>query len=203
MALAIHHCSKPTIAAINGPAVGIGIAMTLPAAIRLASSTAKVGFVFSRRGLVTEACSSYFLPRLIGLSRAMHLTATGSVYPASDPLLKDLFSEILPTPEATVSRALEMANDIAKNTSVVSTSLMKAMMHYGPNIPEGAHLLESRLLAGLFGSKDNDEGVKSFLAKRPPLFRGKMPDDAPGVYPWWEPVNVANTSKASETKSKL
>lgn len=122
-----------------------------------------------------EACSSYFLPRLIGLSRAMYLTTTGSTYPTSHPLLNELFSEVLPTPEETLARALELAEDIAKNTSNVSININKALMHHGAESAEGAHLLVSKVLAGLFGQKDNSEGVKSFLEKRLPRFRGKMP----------------------------
>ena len=93
----------------------------------------------------------------------MHLTTTGSVYAASHALLNDLFSKILPTPETTVARASELADDIVKNTSIVSTSLMRTMMHYGSDSAEGAHLLESRLPAGLFGSKDNNEGGEKLL----------------------------------------
>ena len=177
--------------------------MTLPATIRLACRSAKIGFVFSRRGLVMEACSSYFLPQLIGLSRAMHLTTTGSTYPASHPLLNELFSEVLPTPEATLSRALELAEDVAKSTSNVSLNMNKALMYHGPDSAEGAHLLESKILAGLFGRKDNNEGVKSFFEKRAPNFQGKMPDDAPSVYPWWDPLDIAGSPKASNLKSKL
>lgn len=131
------------------------------------SASAKIGFVFARRGIIMEACSSYFLPRL-------HLITTGSVYPASHPLLTNLFSEVLPTPEATVARALELADEAAKNTSTVSTKLMWDLMYRGANSAEGAHLLDSRVIFGLFESKDNNEGVKSFFEKRPPNFQGKM-----------------------------
>ena len=177
--------------------------MTLPASIRVACASAKIGFVFARRGIVMEACSSYFLPRLIGMSRAMHLITTGSVYPASHPLLTNLLSEVQPTPEATVARALELADEVAKNTSTVSTKLMRDLMYRGANSAEGAHLLDSRIIFGLFGSKDNNEGVKSFFEKRPPNFQGKMPDDAPNAYPWWERVDVASSAKASPLGSKL
>ena len=177
--------------------------MTLPANIRLASASAKIGFVFARRGIIMEACSSYFLPRLIGLSRAMHLITTGSIYPANHPLLLNLFSEVLPSPEATLARAFQLADEVANNTSTVSTKLMRDLMYRGPDSAEGAHLLDSRVIFGLFGNKDNDEGVKSFKEKRPPNFRGKMPDDAPNVYPWWEPVAVASSAKASKPGSKL
>ena len=177
--------------------------MCLPASIRIAYKSAKIGFVFAKRGIVMEACSSYFLPRLIGMSRAIHLTTTASVYPASHPLLSELFSEILPTPEATLARALEQADEVAKGTSAVSTKLMRDMMYRGPDSAEGTHLLDSRILFGIFGSKDNDEGVKSFFEKRPAKFVGKMPDDAPNAYPWWEPVNVASSAQASKPGSKL
>jgi hypothetical protein len=148
-----------------------------------------------------EACSSYFLPRLIGMSRAMHLITTGSVYPASHPLLTNLFSEVLPTPEATVARALELADEVGKNTSTVSTKLMRDLMYRGANSAEGAHLLDSRVIFGLFESKDNNEGVKNFF-KRPPNIQGKMPDDAPNAYPWWERVNVASSAKYLKTGLK-
>lgn len=171
--LAIHRCSKPTVVALQGSAVGVGMTMVLPAAIRVAYAKAKCGFVFARRGIVMEAASHYFLPRLIGHSRAIHLTTTGAVYTADHPLLNLLFSEVLPTPEATVARALELADEIAKNTSTISTKLMRDMMYYGPDSGEGAHLLDSRVLYGMFGSKDNNEGVKSFLEKRPVKFIGR------------------------------
>jgi len=203
VSLAIHNCSKPTIAAINGAAVGVGITMCLPAAIRVAYQGAKIGFVFAKRGIIMEACSSYFLPRLIGTSRAIHLTTTGAVIPASSPLLSNLFSELLPTPEATLARALELADDVAKNTSVVSTKLMRDLIYRGADSAEGAHLLDSKVIFGLFGGKDNDEGVKSFFEKRPAKFVGKMPDDAPTAYPWWEPVNIASSATAKKPASKL
>ncbi len=203
VSLAIHNCSKPTIAAINGAAVGVGITMCLPASIRVAYEGAKIGFVFAKRGIIMEACSSYFLPRLIGMSRAIHLTTTAAVIPAKDPLLSNLFSELLPTPEATLKRALELADDVAKNTSVVSTKLMRDLMYRGPDSAEGTHLLDSKVIFGLFGSKDNDEGVKSFFEKRPANFQGKMPEDAPTAYPWWEKVDIASSARAAKGASKL
>ena len=133
----------------------------------------------------------------------MHLTTTGTVYPASHPLLANLFSEILPTPEATLTRALEIADDVAKNTSTISTKLMRDLMFRGPDSAEGAHLLDSKVIFGIFGNKDNDEGVKSFFEKRPPNFQGKMPDDAPSVWPWWEPVRVESSPQAAKPTSKL
>ncbi|KAJ5056623.1 enoyl-CoA hydratase/isomerase [Bipolaris maydis] len=188
--LAIHQCSKPTIAAINSAAVGIGIIMCLPAVIRVAYEKANIGFVSSRRGLVMEACSSYFLPCLISFSRAMLLTTIGAVYPANSPHFGSLFAEILPTPEATLARTLEMADDIAKNTSTVSNRLMRNMMYCGPDSAEASHLPDSRVIYSFYGSKDNIEGVQSFFEKRPARFTGTLSEDTPEGYPWWNPVDI-------------
>jgi enoyl-CoA hydratase/carnithine racemase len=179
--------------------------MTLPACIRVAYEKAKIGFVFARRGIIMEACSSYFLPRLIGMSRALHLTTTGSVLPANHTLLDNLFSETLPTPEATLARALELADEVAKNTSTLSTKLMRDLMYRAPDSAEATHLLDSRMIHSLFGSKDNEEGIKSFFERRPPGFEGTMAEDAPEAYPWWDPVDIQrNTQVASKGgKSKL
>jgi len=192
VALAIHRCRKPVIGALQGSAVGIGITMTLPMSIRIAYEGAKIGFVFARRGIIMEACSSFYLPRLIGMSKALHLTTTGSTYPASHPLLNSLFSETLPSPEQVLPRAIELANEIVTNTSPVSTYLMRELMYRDAGSPEGQHLLDSRVIYELFSSKDNKEGVKAFFEKRPVNFEGTMQDDAPGAYPWWETVDTTN-----------
>ncbi|KAH6669382.1 enoyl-CoA hydratase/isomeras-like protein [Halenospora varia] len=199
--LAIHRCTKPVIAAINGSAVGVGITMTLPMNIRVVSERAKIGFVFARRGIVMEAASSYFLPRLIGLSRAMHLVTTGSVYPSTDPLLSQLFSEVVPE-DKVLERALEIADDVVRNTSSVSTHLMKDLMWRGPGTAEGTHLLDSKILLELFEGKDKLEGVSSFLEKRPPKFKGNMQENAPAAWPWWEPIDTRALITIDEVKSK-
>jgi enoyl-CoA hydratase/carnithine racemase len=150
--MSIFHCRKPTIGALQGSAVGIGITMTLPMNIRIAYRGAKIGFVFSRRGLVMEACSSYFLPRLVGHSRAMQAITTGATYLADDKVWDGLFSDLVDSPEGVLPRALEIAEDVVRNTSSVSTYLMKEMMFRDAGSPEGQHLLDSRVIYELFGS---------------------------------------------------
>ena len=204
VSLAVHNCRKPTIAALNGSAVGVGITMCLPMAIRLAPKTAKVGFVFARRGLVMEAASSYFLPRLVGFSKAMHLVTTGATYPAAHPLYEGLFTETLDNPEQVLPRALEIAQDVADNCSGVSWALMRDMMWRNPGSAEEAHLLDSRVIYEMFSSTDNKEGVKAFLEKRPVRFIGTLEKDAPGAYPWWTPVDVVSRVKANpHPKAKI
>ena len=200
--LAIHHCRKPTIMAVNGHATGIGATIQLPAAIRIASATAKIGYVFARRGVVMEACSSYFLPRLIGFSRAMHLTTTGLAYSATDPLLRQLYSEILPTPEKCLERALEIADDVAKNTSLLSSYLMREMMYRDMGSAEGQHLLDSRLISAMYKGPDCTEGVQSFFERRPGKFAATLGEHVPAIYPWWQQPNTANRTPTSGS-SKL
>ena len=188
---------------MNGSAVGIGVTMTLPMAIRIAPKTAKMGLVFARRGLIMEAASSYFLPRVIGYSRAMHLISTGAVYSPSHKLFEGLFSEVMDKPEQVLPRALEIAEDIAQNTSSVSFALMRDLMWRGPSSAEEAHLLDSRIIYELFGSKDNTEGVRSFIEKRPPKFVGNMNNDAPQTYPWWPAVDIVYRARGKLEGSKL
>lgn len=189
VSLAIHRCTKPVIAAMNGSAVGVGVTMTLPATIRVISNKAKVGLVFARRGFCMEACSSFYLPRLIGTSRAMHLVSTGAIYPANHRLLDGLFSEIV-EPDQVLPTAIKIAEEISTNTSLVSLKVMKDMIYMGPQSPEEAHLLESKLFYDLFRSGDSKEGVKSFLEKREPKFTDTIAKNAPMGYPWWTPLDV-------------
>jgi len=141
------------------------------------------------------------------MSKALHLTTTGSTYPASHPLLSTLFSETLPTPDAVLPRALEIAHEIVANTSTVSTYLMREMMYRDTGSAEGQHLLDSRIVYELFSSKDNKEGVKAFLEKRQVDFKGDMQTDAPSAWPWWYPIETGNRAVAEghrfKDKSKL
>lgn len=187
--LAMHQCSKPVIAAINGSAVGVGITMCLPATVRVANKDAKIGFVFGRRGFCMEACSSFYLPRLIGTSRAMHLVSTGAVLPASHKLLDGLFSEVVPGDQV-LPTALKVAEDISANMSLTALGVMKDMLTYGPTSPEEAHLLESKMFSGLFEGPDVKEGMESFLQKRAPNFTANMEKNRPRGYPWYIPLDV-------------
>lgn len=204
LSLALHSLHKPIITALNGSAVGVGITMTLPTNVRIAYSKAKIGFVFARRGIVMEGCSSFYLPRLLGYSRAMHLITTGSTFEASHEMVRGLFSELVSRREDVLPRALRVAEEVIANTSAVSTSLMREMMFRGPGSPEEAHLLESKVLWELFAGRDKEEGVNAFLQKREARFQGSMLSDAPSVWPWWDKVDIAYPTKVVKAKdSKL
>ena len=181
-ALAIHHCRKPVVAALNGSAVGVGVTLTLPCAVRVASADARLGFVFARRAIAMEACSAFFLPRLVGTGRALHLVTTGEVVGARHPLLDGLFSEVVP-PAQVLPTALRIAADVAAHTSPVSTLVMRDLIYRNPGSAEETHLLDSRILFDMFNSEDVKEGVRSFMEKRPPRFQG---DEMPKVWPWWD-----------------
>jgi len=187
VSLRIFECMKPLIAAINGPAVGVGITQTLPMDIRLASERARMGFVFARRGLVPEACSSWFLPRVVGISRAMEWVATGRVFGAEEALAAGLVSELLPHDDL-LPRARELAREIADNTSAVSIALSRQMLWrmLGADHPMEAHRIDSRGIHFMGSSKDAREGVTSFLEKRAPHFGMRVSKDMPGYFPWWQ-----------------
>ncbi|KAF8250035.1 ClpP/crotonase [Wilcoxina mikolae CBS 423.85] len=193
VSLSIYRCKKPVIAAINGHAVGIGITMTLPCTIRITHSSAKIAFPFVGRGLVPEAASAWFLPRLIGLSRASHILTTGETLPAGDKLLEGLFSEVLAKPEDVLLRAYSIAEKIATQASAVSAYLVKAMLFHTPSTPEETHLLDSRLLGELYNGPDKQEGVDAFLQKRAPNFTASVEKDLPLNVPWWQAVDTKVT----------
>ena len=184
--LRIYDMKKPVIAAINGPAVGFGVTMTLPMDIRIASSSARMGFVFSRRGVVPEACSTWFLPRLVGMQRAAEWVYTGRVFGAAEALAGGLVSRVVP-PEALLPTAWALAREIADNTSAVSVALARQMMWklLGADHPMEGHRLDSRGMDWTGRSEDAREGVASFLEKRPPRFSLRPSRDMPPFYPWW------------------
>ena len=187
LTLRIYESKKPVIAAINGPAVGVGVTMTLPMDIRLASESARIGFVFARRGIVPEAASSWFLPRVVGISRAMEWVATGRVFPASEALEAGLVRSLYP-PEQLLPAAYELAREIADNASPVSVALSRQMLWrmLGADHPMEAHKIDSRAIYERGRSPDAREGVVSFLEKRPAKFPGRVSTDMPGFFPWWE-----------------
>ncbi|KAK4048105.1 hypothetical protein OIV83_004975 [Microbotryomycetes sp. JL201] len=189
--LAFFRSLKPTIAAINGHAVGIGITMTLGCDIRVVYENAKIGFVFAQRGIVPEAASSYFLPRLIGHSKAMELLLTARVQAASAPSLDSLWASKHSSPKATVDAAMKLAHEIARNNSAISMALTKNLVWRGKDSPEAQHLLDSRAMYVAGASVDAKEGVASFKEKRSPNFPGRVPRDMPTeLWPWWTDVDV-------------
>jgi enoyl-CoA hydratase/carnithine racemase len=187
VSLRIFESRKPVIAAINGAAVGVGITHTLPMDIRIASEKARFGFVFARRGIAPEAASSWFLPRVVGINKAMEWVATGRVFGAEEALAAGLVSEVL-APEALLPRAREIALEIARNTSPVSVALSRQMMWkmLGASHPMEAHRIDSKVIDFMGAGPDAREGVESFLEKRPPRFTLSVSRDMPDFFPWWE-----------------
>jgi enoyl-CoA hydratase/carnithine racemase len=185
--LRIFECTKPVIAAINGPAGGVGVTMTLPMDIRLASDGAKFGFVFARRGIVPEACSSWFLPRLVGISQAAEWCYTGRVFPAGEALAGGLVRSVH-APDELLPAARAIAAEIAENTSPVSVALTRQMLWrmLGAAHPMEAHRVDSRGIKERGRSADSREGVLSFLEKRPPNFPVKVSDGLPDIFPSYE-----------------
>ena len=177
---------KPLIAAINGAAVGIGATMLLPMDVRICSENARFGFVFAKRGIVPEAASSWFLPRLIGITKALELCYSGKIISAESANEINLVSEVLPQ-EQLLDRALEIANEFTSESSQISIALTRQMMWrmLGADDPMEAHKIDSRGVYELGQSGEAIEGVKSFLEKRPPSFPGKVSKDMPSFYPWW------------------
>jgi enoyl-CoA hydratase/carnithine racemase len=191
VALAIFRCRKPVIAAINGHAVGVGITMTLPMDMRIVSEEARIGFVFTRRGVVPEACSSWFLPRIVGASKAAEWIYTGRVFRASEEAASGLFNYVVPR-DKVLDKAMMIAREIAENTSAVSVALSKALLWHGlaEGDPQSVHLIDSRCFYWMGHQQDTREGVESFLEKRPPKFSMKVSSDMPDFYPWWKEIKV-------------
>ncbi len=183
---------KPIIAAINGPAVGIGATMTLAMDVRLASQTARIGFVFSRRGIVPEAASSFFLPRIVGISQALDWCYSGRVFDAAEALAGGLVKAVH-APEDLLPAARALARSYADNTAPVSVALIRQMMWRGLGMsdPMEAHRLDSRGILSRGRSADVAEGVTAFLDKRPAVFPDRVSRDLPDFFPWWEEPGYA------------
>lgn len=184
--LRIFELTKPIIAAINGPAVGVGITMTLPMDVRLAAESAKIGFVFARRGIVPEACSSWFLPRVVGISQATQWCYSGRVFPAAEAAAGGLV-ELVPD-NALLDRAYEIASEIAVHAAPVSVAVTRQLLWRGLTFdhPMQSHRADSRAIQGLGRLADAKEGVNSFLEKRDPAWTLRPSEDTPDVFPFWE-----------------
>ena len=187
VSLRIFAMRKPVIAAVNGPAVGFGATVLLPMDVRLASTEARFGFVFTRRGVIPEACSTWFLPRLVGMARAAEWVYTGRVFPAEEARAAGLVSRVVP-PAELLPAARALGEEIAANTSAVSVALARQMMWrmLGAGHPMEAHRVDSQAMAWMGRSPDAYEGVTSFLEKRPPRFTLRVSTDMPPFYPWWD-----------------
>lgn len=187
LTLRIFESRKPVIAAVNGPAVGVGVTMQLPMDVRIASTSARFGFVFTRRGLVPEACSSWFLPRVVGISQALEWVFSGRVFPAREALAAGLVSRVV-EPDELLPTARELAREIADSTSAVSIAVSRQMLWrmLGADHPMEAHKVDSRGIAALGREADAREGVASFLEKRPAQFKMSPSRDMPDFVPWWD-----------------
>lgn len=187
LTLRIYQCKKPVIAAVNGAAVGIGVTMQLAMDIRLASDTARFGFVFARRGIVPEAASSWFLPRLVGLQQALEWCYTGRIFDAQEALRGGLVRSVHPAGEL-LAEARKLAREIADNTAPVSIALTRHMLwrNAAQPHPMEAHKVNSRAIYRRSRSGDAKEGIASFLEKRTPSYPDKVSTDMPDFFPWWE-----------------
>ncbi len=185
LALRIFKLKKPIIAAINGPAVGFGVTMTLPMDIRVISNTAKLGIVFVRRGVVIDACASYFLPKIVGIGQALEWGLTGRIFSAAEAFERRLVNKIV-APEEVLPTARAIALDIAQNTAPVSVALTRQLMWdmLGASHPMEAHRLESKCYHWLGQQPDAAEGVMAFLEKRLPNFTMSTHKDMPDFFPW-------------------
>jgi enoyl-CoA hydratase/carnithine racemase len=187
VSLRIYESKKPVIGAINGAAVGVGVTMTLPMDIRIASTSAKFGFVFSRRGIVPEAASSWFLPRLVGISQAMEWVASGEVFPSQDAHAGGLV-RTLHEPDELLEAAYALARRMTESSSAVSVAVARKMMWrmLGADHPMEAHKVDSRGILERGRSNDVKEGINSFFEKRPPVFPDKVSDGLGTIFSDWE-----------------
>jgi enoyl-CoA hydratase/carnithine racemase len=190
LTLRMYKFLKPIVVACNGPAVGIGASMQLAADIRLASDQARFGFVFNNRGIVPDACSSWFLPKIVGISRALELTYSGRIIDAQEALQLNLVSSIHDS-ENLLSNAVDITKKMVQNSAPVSISLTRQMLWRSleSSGPYDAHVIESKAIDSRGASEDAKEGVSSFLEKRPAEFNNKVSSDMPEFFPWWKDTN--------------
>ncbi|KAH6913353.1 peroxisomal enoyl-CoA-hydratase [Coprinopsis sp. MPI-PUGE-AT-0042] len=195
LSLTILACRKITIACVNGHAAGVGVtALQLPFDFRFIWEGAKVTLPFVRRGIVPEATSSYMLPRLIGHSRATSLLLTGSTFPATSPLLANLYHQIIPKREDVYPTVKAFALELAESTSQVSIAYAKGLMQHAGDSAEECHLNDSRAMGMLSRSNDAKEGVQSFFERRKPKFTDTLSKDFSGWWPWWKRLDVKHRS---------
>ena len=187
LVLRLFNSQKPLIGACNGVAVGVGATMQLPFDMRLCSDNARFGFVFAKRGITPEACSSWFLPRLVGMSTALEWCMTGRIFNAQEALDAGLVRSVHPQGEL-MDAARALATEIAENASPISVAMTRAMLWRlsAEDHPMKAHRIDSRSIYRLSRGADAKEGIASFLEKRPPDFTGKVSTDMPDFYPWWQ-----------------
>lgn len=187
LALRVLALLKPVIVAFNGPAAGVGVTLPLAADVRLASTTARFSFGFTRIGIVPEAASSWFLPRVVGLPQALEWTMTGRRFDAEEARAGGLVRSVHP-PEELLPAARALAQEVVDNTAPVSVAITRQMMWRlgAQNGPMPAHRVGSRAMQSLGGSPDAREGIQAFLEKRSPAFPGRVSADLPAFFPWWE-----------------
>ncbi|MBA58927.1 MAG: enoyl-CoA hydratase [Gammaproteobacteria bacterium] len=187
LTLRLFECLKPVISACNGPAVGVGATMQCAMDVRMASENARYGFVFSKRGIVPEACSSWFLPRCVGISTALEWTYSGRIFDASEAMERKFVRSVHKEADL-LAAAKELAHEFTEQTSSISVSMIRHMMWkmLGADHPMEAHKVDSRGVYFTGKSGDAHEGVQSFLEKRPPKFKDKVSENMPEFFPWWE-----------------
>ena len=190
LTLRMYKFLKPIIFACNGPAVGIGASMQLPGDIRIASEDARFGFVFNNRGIVPDACSSWFLPKIVGISKALDLTFSGRIIDSKQALDIALISSIH-KPENLINDAKKIAQELVEKSAPVSIAITRQMLwrSFGQAAPYEAHVIESKAIDSRGASDDAKEGVNSFLEKRPARFKNLISSDMPDFFPWWEDVD--------------
>ena len=190
LTLRMYKFLKPIIFACNGPAVGIGASMQLPGDIRIASEDARFGFVFNNRGIVPDACSSWFLPKIVGISKALDLTFSGRIIDSKEALDIALISSIH-KPENLINDAKKIAQELVEKSAPVSIAITRQMLwrSFGQAAPFEAHVIESKAIDSRGASDDAKEGVNSFLEKRPARFKNLISSDMPDFFPWWEDID--------------